>query len=192
VAHRPTSASERLSGWASYTWGRASTEAYGRRYPLDYDRRHAFSLVGTWRVSGWMDVAATVRLASGFPYTPGLGLRVKADARVNEKGETVQYVPARDADGRLMWTASPGGVDTLNSAVLPMFARVDLRTTFRPSWSDHRWQFYAEVINALNRTNAGALDAELGYNPAGDRPTVTYVRRGGFPLLPSLGVRLRF
>ncbi len=192
LAHRPSSASERLSGWASYTWGRASTSAYGRRYPLDYDRRHAFSLVGTYRASGWMDVAATVRIASGFPYTPGLGVRVKADARMNDVGDVIRYVPARDAQDNLVWTANPGGVDTLNSAVLPVFARLDLRTTFRPPWSGHRWQFYAEIINVLNRTNAGALDAELTYDPNSDRPAVTYVRRGGFPLLPSVGVRLRF
>ena len=38
---RATSAGTRLSGWASYTLGRAETTAYGGTFAADYDRRHA-------------------------------------------------------------------------------------------------------------------------------------------------------
>jgi hypothetical protein len=55
-----------------------------------------------------------------------------------------------------------------------------------------RWQFYVEVINLLNRENAGSLNPVLSYNPAGDLPSVSYERQGSFPLLPSLGIRCRF
>ena len=78
VAHQPTSASERFSGWGSYTWGRANITNYGRRYPFDYDRRHALSLVGTYRVTRWLELAGSARVASGFPYDPVLGLVVAA------------------------------------------------------------------------------------------------------------------
>jgi outer membrane receptor for ferrienterochelin and colicin len=192
LALRPTHASQRLSGWASYTLGKATLENYGRTYPFDYDRRHALSVVGSYRVSSWFDVAATVRVASGFPYTPAQGLRVAAQAVYDTAGVATRYVPDRDANGLLRWTVDPGGAATLNSGTLPVFARVDLRATFRPGWSNRRWQFYAEVINALNRDNAGALSAVLDYNPSGTQPTLTFERRGGFPLLPSIGVRLRF
>ena len=85
-----------------------------------------------------------------------------------------------------------GGVDNLNSARLPAFARVDTRLTFRPGWMGGRWQLYLEVINVTNRRNAGALAPKLEYDPASDRPKLTYSREEGIPLLPSFGLRFRF
>ena len=71
--------------------------------------------------------------------------------------------------GRLIYAVDFGGVGNLNPARLPMFARVDLRVTWRPRGAQGRWELYAEVINLLNRQNAGALEAELEYDPASDR-----------------------
>ena len=192
VAHQPSSASERFAGWGSYTWGRATVNGYGRRYPFDYDRRHALSLVGTYRVKRWLELAGSARVASGFPYDPVLGLVVAASPVNDEAGNLVKYVPAVDASGLYVWTTTKGGVENLNTSTLPLFARVDVRATFKPSWFSSRWQFYVEVINVLNRENAGSLNPVLSYNPGGDRPSVSYERQGSFPLLPSLGIRCRF
>jgi hypothetical protein len=192
VAWQPRSASARFSGWGSYTWGRAGINAYGRRYPFDYDRRHALSLVGSCRVKRWLDLAASARVASGFPYSPVVGLSVLPGEVRDEAGGLVKYVPAADASGQYVWTTTRGGVENLNTATLPLFARVDVRATFKPSWFSSRWQFYVEVINLLNRKNAGDLDPVLSYNPAGDRPALSFERRGSFPLLPSIGIRCRF
>ena len=192
VAHQPSSASERFSGWGSYTWGRATVDGYGRRYPFDYDRRHALSLVGTYRVKRWLELAGSARVASGFPYDPVLGLVVAASPVYDESGTLAKYVPEVDAKGLYVWTTTKGGVENLNTGSLPLFARVDVRATFKPSWFSSRWQFYVEIINALNRENAGSLDPVLSYNPAGDRPSVSYEKQGAFPLLPSIGVRCRF
>jgi hypothetical protein len=192
VAHQPRSASERFAGWGSYTWGRATIDSYGRRYPFDYDRRHALSLVGTYRVKRWLELAGSARAATGFPYDPVLGLVVAASPVNDESGNLVKYVPDVDANGLYIWTTTKGGVQNLNSAKLPIFARVDVRATFKPSWWSSRWQFYVEVINVLNRENAGSLDPVLSYNPGSDRPSISYNRRGSFPLLPSLGIRCRF
>jgi len=104
----------------------------------------------------------------------------------------VKYVPEVDANGLYVWTTTKGGVENLNAARLPLFARVDVRATFKPSWWSSRWQFYVEVINVLNRENAGSLNPVLSYDPGSDRPAVSYERQGSFPLLPSLGIRCRF
>jgi hypothetical protein len=192
VAHQPSSASERFSGWGSYTWGRADINSYGRRYPFDYDRRHALSLVSTYRVARWLELAGSARVASGFPYDPVLGLVVAASPVNDEAGNLVKYVPEVDANGLYVWTTTKGGVENLNTGTLPLFARVDVRATFKPSWFSSRWQFYVEVINVLNRENAGTLSPVLSYDPASDQPAVAYERQGSFPLLPSLGIRCRF
>ncbi|MEI6669730.1 MAG: TonB-dependent receptor, partial [Acidobacteriota bacterium] len=192
VSHQPTDATERLAGWASYTFGKADIDSYGRRYAFDYDRRHAISLVGTYRLMRGLELAATFRIASGFPYTPVIGLRVAASAQADANGVATRYVPQVDANGLYVWTTDLGGVSNLNTGRLPVFARLDLRATFRPRWSGSRWQIYVEIINALNRSNAGGFDPVLQYNPNGNRPLLTYTASGGLPLIPSVGVRYRF
>lgn len=176
-----------LSGWASYTFGIANRTAYGRNYPFEYDRRHALSLVGTYRFAPWLDVAVTARIASGFPRTPALGLRVAAteDARG-------RLVPERDTSGLLVYTVDAGGVENLNRARLPVFARVDVRTTFRPGGGAGRWELYVDVINALNRKNAGDIRSQLEYDAASDEPKIVEIHGAAIPLLPSFGLRVRF
>ena len=68
---RATSAGTRLSGWASYTLGRAETTAYGGTFAADYDRRHALSVVSSFRLSRLIEIGTTFRAQSGFPHTPG-------------------------------------------------------------------------------------------------------------------------
>src|SRR5690606_26766442 len=70
AARRAPSAATRLPGWLAYTWGRAETTAYGRTFAADYDRPHALSVVASYRATRLIEVAATVRAQSGFPYTP--------------------------------------------------------------------------------------------------------------------------
>ena len=73
---------------------------------------------------------------------------------------------ARDRQrGLLVYAVDFGGVANLNTARLPLFARVDVRATWRPRGSAGRWELYAEVINLLNRKNAGALDCATRIRP---------------------------
>jgi hypothetical protein len=179
----------RLAGWLAYTWGRAERTAYGRTFPFEYDRRHALGAVVLWRARPRLDVALTGRFASGFPRTPVVGLRVaeRADPR-----DADRRVPWLDAAGRPVYTIDLGGVANLNSARLPAFARVDLRATWFPGGRAGRWTLYLDVINVLNRDNAGALDPRLEYDPTSDRPRLVEEPTAALPILPSLGVRFRF
>jgi hypothetical protein len=192
VAHRATTATDRFMGWASYAWGRSDVDAYGRRYPFDYDRRHAVSAVGTARLTRTLDLGATVRVASGFPYTPVQGLRVAAQEIRDESGEVISYVPQYDQNGLLVWTTDPGNVGDLNTGRLPVFARADMRVTFRPARWNNRVQFYVEVINVFNRKNTGIYQTTLEYDPTSDKPKITQEAAGSLPFLPSLGCRIVF
>jgi hypothetical protein len=187
VARRPVSADSRLSGWAAYTYGVAERDSYGLRQPFDYDRRHALSVAGGWRFSPRWDLAATLRLASGFPRTPVVGLRVSA---VEDAAGAL--VPERDALGGLVYTTDLGSVSNLNSARLPLFLRLDLRLSFRPGGTSGRWLFYLDLINATGRENVGAYEALLEHDPTADRPRLVESPSQALPLLPSFGVRLRF
>jgi hypothetical protein len=177
----------RLSGWASYTFGRSQRDQYGRRKPFDYDRRHALSLVGSWRISDKWQLAATFRAFSGFPRTPVLGLRVSAD-----EAEADRLVPAVDAAGAYVFETDLGDVSNLNSSRLPAYARLDLRLNWLPGGSTGRWVVYLDVLNVTNRDNAAAIDPRLEHDPSGSVPLLVEERSGRIPLLPSIGVRFRF
>jgi hypothetical protein len=195
LARTSAPASARVRGWASYTWGRAERESYGRVYPFEYDRRHAFAAVASYRLASHWEVGATTRVASGFPRTAPLGVRVASEADVLDRdgdGNQDELVPAVDAAGRAIYAVDFGGVGNLNTARLPAFARVDLRVTWRPHGMQGGWELFAEIINLLNRQNAGALEAVLEYDPASDRPKIVEQRDQGIPLLPTLGFRFRF
>ncbi len=185
----------RLSGWASYTWGRAIREAYGREYPFEYDRRHAVTAVGALQLTPRWSIGTTARLASGFPYTAPRGVRVVGSADrgdIDLDGNTTELVPRRDAAGLLVYGPDLGTVADLRNARLPVFARVDVRVTWRPRGTAGRWEVYAEALNLLNRRNASGLDPRLEHDPASDRPRVVEEPIGSIPLLPTLGVRFRF
>ncbi|MEZ5418915.1 MAG: TonB-dependent receptor plug domain-containing protein [Vicinamibacterales bacterium] len=185
----------RLTGWTSYTWGRAEREAYGRRFPFEYDRRHAFTLVASFALTPRWDIAATTRVASGFPRTSPVGVRVAGREDVLDldgDGTIDEILPARDGRGLLEYVVDFGTVQNLNNARLPVFARTDARLTWRPRGAAGRWEFYAEVINLFDRQNAGALDAELAYDASSDRPVIVEKRDQSIPRLPTVGVRFRF
>jgi len=185
----------RISGWASYTWGRTTRDAYGRRYAFEYDRRHAFSMVAAYRFSPKWELASTIRVASGFPRTAPTGVRVAAiEDTADRDGDLVagELLPDRDAIGRLIYEVDFGSVANLNEARLPVFARADVRATWRPRATAGRWELYAEIINLLDRKNAGALEARLEHDPGADRPRIVEERDQSIPRLPSIGVRFRF
>jgi hypothetical protein len=193
---RPTApVNARLRGWASYTFGRAELEAYGRRYPSEYDRRHAFSSVVSYRLFSHWEIASTTRVASGFPRTLPLGLRVAATEDTldtNGNGITDELLPSVDKAGLPVYEVNFGGVSNLNSGRLPLFARVDVRATWHPGGRSGRWELYVEVINVLNRQNAGTLDPRLQYDPASDQPRIVETPDQSIPRLPTIGLRFHF
>ena len=176
-----------LTGWLSYAWGRANRESYGRRYAFEYDRRHAFNAVGRYRLTSRWDLAATVRLATGFSHTPPVGLRVWG-----ETDDRNRLVPGTDSDGNLIYTVDYGGVENLNSGRLPYYARVDLRATYRRGGATGRWSLYMEVLNLLGRDNPVELEPRLKHDPDSNMPRLSETAAQGFPRIPTFGFRLRF
>ena len=178
---------QRLTGWLSYTLGRAQQHAYDQRFPFDYDRRHALNAVGRYRLSRAWDIAATARLASGFTRTTPLGLRVAAVE--DERG---RLIPDTDALGNLVYAVDLGGVSNLNRGRLPYYARVDLRGTYRPGGLTSRWTIYVEVINLLGRDNPVEIESRLAHDAGASVPSLVESPSQGFPRIPTFGLRVRF
>ena len=195
VLNRPKTSSRRLSGWASYTFGRAVRKAYGRELPFEYDRRHSVSLSGLWNASSKIDVGFTIRASSGFPRTRPIGVRVVAEedrADRDRDANTTELVPQLDGVGLPVYTADFGSVSNLLGARYPAFARLDLRFNWRPHAEKSRWLFYLEFINATNRRNVGQYEARLRPDRGGTQPRIEEVKAASIPFLPTLGIRFRF
>ena len=184
-----TSRESRLAGWLSYTWSRGTRDVYARVYPFDYDRRHSLNVVGSYRLTRKWTLALTARIASGFPYTPPLGVRVAA---VENPEDPERLIPETDARGRLVYEADLGDTNNLNTGRVPFYARFDVRASWRPGGDTGNFELYFEVINALNRDNAIRLEPRLEYDPTSDVPRITETPTEGFPLLPTFGIRWRF
>jgi hypothetical protein len=189
LSKRAISQAARLSGWLAYTWGLADRDAYGRRVPFDYDRRHSLNLVGAYRMTPKLDLALTARVASGFPYTPAQGAHVVA---VEDPEDPDRLIPRRDIDGNPIYGADAGGVAVLNTARLPYFARLDARLSFRPSGAGSRWLLYLEVINVLGRYNVAQYGYDIFFDDTGDPFLHRNDGEGGIPRLPTFGARFRF
>lgn len=62
-----------LTGWVSYSYGRAlrkfEKEGYVKRYPASHERIHELNIVGTYQWSPRWSLGATFAFASGNPYT---------------------------------------------------------------------------------------------------------------------------
>jgi hypothetical protein len=191
---RPTG-TRGLYGWLSYTLGKSDQDAYGRTFAFDYDRRHALNLVANYRFGDKWEFGMTGRWASGFARTAPLGLRVAATEDPDHdpaSGSLPSLIPATDLDGNLIYAVDYGDVSNLNSGRLPYYGRIDARLTFRPGGAASRWEVFVEVLNALNRDNAGELEPSLVYNPDGPLPTLVETPSQSLPLVPSFGVRFRF
>ncbi len=204
LVRRETRAPARITGWVSYAYGVSAREAYGRRYPADYDRRHALSVVVQLRLRQWLELAATGRVASGFPRTPAMGVRVAARADqddVDRDGNRTELKPVYGVgeygpsipDKWLVYTYDFGTTENLNTARMPLYARLDARLTVQPGGSGGRFQLYFDVVNLLNRRNAAYVSSELSYpEPGATRPAIVERRAMWLPFLPNVGARFRF
>jgi len=61
-------AHHRLHGWLAYTLSWSLRDFFGVSGPSDWDQRHIFNLVGTFRVGGGFSVGARVHYNTGRPY----------------------------------------------------------------------------------------------------------------------------
>jgi hypothetical protein len=190
----------RFSGWVSYTLSKSDRTTYGITYPYDYDRRHAATAVGEFRVSPRVTTSIAVQAASSFPVTLPNGTRIASMTRTfcfvtaggGCAGAQQIQVPVIDTAGNLVYEVDYGPMTRINSSRLPMTSRVDFRATWHPRDAKGHWTFYIDVINVLDHENQLAVFSDLVYNPTGPRPNVENNYGGGFPIIPSLGLKYRF
>ena len=124
-----------LSGWLSYTGAitRQTDLATSETFWGDADRRHALNAAGVLRIGHQTSIGGVLRAASGIPI-PG-------------------YFSG--SHGRLIVG------DHRNDVRLPAYARVDARVQRTILSSRYGVTVFSEVLNVLNRRNAGLADGSV-------------------------------
>lgn len=128
-------------GWAAITVGRSlrTDPETGERWPGDYDQPFALTLLGSWDAPRRWELSARLRLTSGQPFTPLIGV----------------YVPWEDG-----YVAYEG---ELNADRFPFFRQLDVRA--EKTWEKRRadWSLYLDVYNATWAKNPIAATYNYDY-----------------------------
>jgi hypothetical protein len=173
-------ATERLSGWVSYSLGRSIREGTlgGERYAPAHDRRHDLNVVASWRMGERYVVAGRVGVSSGTPYTGWSGTY----ARWSYDPVARRWRPPSGTSGaRNEQVRSPR-----NAERYPAYRRVDVgaHRYFRTRRTEI--DAFLNLVNVLNQQNVLLYTFDTSPNP----PVVRGFSQ--LPFLPTAGVRVVF
>lgn len=158
--------------WAVYSFGYIHRYDGIDHYFPHYDRRHNVNLVGAWTFGkklNW-EVNARWNLGSGFPFTQTEGIY-----------ENLTFADGINTD----YTSSNGDVGIIygpiNQGRLPYYHRLDI--TFKRRWelgTNSSLEINLGATNVYSRKNIFYFDR------------ITYKRINQLPVMPSLGLSMKF
>lgn len=154
--------SSRISGWASYAYGRAQyhDQSTGDTFFADFDQRHTVNAYGLYRFNDRFSASGRFREGSNYP-TQGF------------------------------WEERSGAFfvgTTRNTLRIPAYARLDLRLNRTFVKREARLTLFAEVLNVLDRNNVRT--GTPGINSRTFEATHLYDQM--FPRTPSAGILVEF
>ena len=121
-------------GWIGYGYldTRRKEDTQPVLGPVPESVPHNFTALSSWTLKPGWEWAATLRYASGAPYSPVAGARPDP----NGGYDPVEGIPFSER--------------------LPLYLRVDSRITHQFAWRATRWVVFAEVMNLLDRHNVSS------------------------------------
>jgi len=167
----------RFTGWLGYTlsWNdrQFKTINYGKRFPAKYDRRHDFSITGTFKLNPKVDISASWMYATGNNITLAL--------------EEYQLLPHPGSDMNWLWTGSVPYVKQRNNYRLSPTHHLDFDMKYYYS-PRKMWTF--SVYNVYNRQNSYMASPAYRHDDNGKRATVyEYCFLG---IVPSVSFTYKF
>lgn len=178
---------DRLHGWISYSYGKATRTRNGWTYPFDFDRRHTVNCVLGYRCTDWLDLSMSFVYGSGFPATTPIGYGPRIYRAVDST--TGVQTPQVDTDFRgVVFVTDRGGLRNINNDRLPGYLRCDVRATTTASWFGWEWSIYLDIMNISNHRNVALVEHYF------DRTVMDYrtIEMHMLPILPSIGFTVLF
>ena len=171
-------ATERLSGWIAYGYGRSVRERGTERYFPAHDRRHDLNVVASYRPSERYLLAARVGVATGTPYTGWAGSYSRwsydpVARRWRPPGPTSSALNEQVRGAR-------------NAERYPTYRRLDLSAhrPFRVRGAEV--DAFLNLVNVLNQRNVLLYTFDSEEDP----PQVRGLSQ--LPFLPTLGAGVTF
>lgn len=158
----------RLTGWIGYTlswnWRQFDDINNGIRYPFRFDRRHDIAVVGSYKLSD------KITLAANWTYGTGNAVSINT-LQVPHRFFTGQYW---DPNGPTSNDLYISGVDTgakKNAHRMSNFHRLDLSVSFNKKKKNFERSWVIGLYNAYGRKNPFLLSSEDKYTsqPNGER-----------------------
>jgi hypothetical protein len=148
-------------GWIAYTLSRSEVRDASTApwHLFDFDQTHNLSVVASWRIDDRWRLGTRFRFTSGDPYTPSSYGALDTDAA----------------------TVLPVSAAALGSARFPPFHELDVRVDRTWMAGPVRLTAYVDVENVYSYAAPVGLSYNYNFTQHG--------YRGGFPILPGLGVR---
>jgi len=175
----------RLNGWVAYAYSISRKQFGGKEYYTNWDRRHAFNILGNYRISRKWDANFKWTYQTGQPYTPILGY----------------FIEVLPEDPEPFYRPIPGG---RNSSRYEPFHRMDVGIVRHFKLFGVPSEFFIQVVNAYWRENIFRYIYQWGNTYNGidddgdelidedDEGTPRRVRINGLPILPTIGVSFAF
>jgi hypothetical protein len=167
---------ERFFGWIAYSLSSSVRQdsPVSAVHPFDYDEPNVITAVANYKINPGWDAGVKVLYNTGHPYTPE-SEGVTVPEMINNQPVTTNGVPVS------LITAK---IDSLDSARLPDYLRVDFSTSIKTVYDTWEWKVYLDAYNLLGTKNV------LGYryNTNYSQPTPVY----DLPFLPYLGFEVKY
>ena len=164
--------SGRLNGNISYTYSYVIKQIENEpRYWANWDRRNVVKGVLNFNKSANTEFGFAWTYSSGLPFTQQLGTYPYW-----EPGYTIPE-----------YQLIPGA---RNNSRFPFSNRIDFSMTRHKRFDNWKLDYYFQIVNVLNRKNVFAVFWNTDEVEKGEPPERNDLK--GFPLIPSLGIRLEF
>ena len=174
----------RLNGWVSYAYSVSRKLFNNMEYYTNWDRTHVFNVLGNYKLSKKWDFNFKWTYQTGQPFTPILGYY------------TENFPPSENT-----YEVIPGG---RNSERFPNYHRLDIGAIRHYNYKGYKIDLFIQVINAYWRKNPFNQryifgNSENGIDDDGDGTIDNAAEDSpikkelyGFPLLPTIGVKIDF
>ncbi len=133
----------KFTGWVAYTWSVSRKIMDGVTYYTNWDRKHVFNIIGSWKLNRKWEFNGKWTFQTGQSYTPILGYYL-------------QNLPGDPITG---FRTIPAG---RNSGRYPPYHRLDIGAVRHIKWGCVKFDLNLQVINAYNRENVFQYTYRLG------------------------------
>ncbi len=183
----------KLTGWISYSLAFADRYERGVKYPFRFDQRHTINIVLNYEFNNWFYMGLRWQYGSGFPLSIPYGVKpriIYSDTNGDGVFDTPVIATRRtisnpNAEGDVIFNIDFNN-DKYNSRK-PAYHRLDLRFNFLTKIWGADWTFYLDVINIYNRKNVVGYDYFIQ-----EDLNIGKEQNNMFPILPTLGISVRF